>query len=769
MRTLLAAVLLLFAGLAIAGPGSYGVLRTSDGLPADAAVDEGDLSDREPVDPLEQRAAVMPPEIADPLAEQPSGIIIIVLPPIWSALGPAPTQGAQVDVPPDDEVSGAVHALAPHPTNAAILYAATVNGGVWRTTNATAANPDWTPLTDFRRSLSTASIAFDRNDGTHQTLVVGTGRVSNFAERGDDEIGVYRTTDGGSTWTDLGGATLLGQKLIGVSARGAVLMAASRNGGLYRSTNTGGTWTLVSGGAGTGLPAGGIGELAEDPGNANRFYVGVLGSATPVWRSDNGGATWVAASTGITSTATAGGNIRLSVGSGSVVFAAIVNTGTISGVFRSTNQGGAWTAMDVPPIHPGGQGYPNTSLVAHPSNNALVFVGGDRITAFPFTGNVRRGNSSAAAGSQFTAIMDAGGNNTAPHADSRDLAFDADGSLLEADDGGIYRRNNPTGAGSWVSAIGDLAVMEVHDLDHDGIANTITIGTQDNGTHMQQLPTTQRWVHIFDGDGGDVAIDDITLAVGSYRYISSQLLGGFTRRRYSTANAFVSEIAMPGIANAQFVTPVEVNRIDRTQLMVGSSANVYISTNATSGAPTWAVTTPPGANRNAMAFGALNNVGAAYVGRNSQVFRRSGNTFVATTALPAGAATVTDVAMDPTNSARVWAIDDDQVFRSINSGTTWIDVTGNLPSISSFDFRTIEFIPEDGTDRVALGTRSGVYFADADDDVWSRFGIFLPDVLVFDLRFIDDERRLIAGTLGRGVWSVSVPRREDMFADGFEF
>lgn len=767
MRKIVVGVFVLAAAFAAAGCLGLGEkVGVQDEAP-DPDVDAGDLSDREPVDPAEQREAVMPPFRQDPQATRtPDGIII--LPPIWGSLGPGPTESAQVDVPPDDEVTGAVHALAPHPSNANILYIASVNGGVWRTANATAARPTWTALTDFQRSLSTASIAFDRNDASFQTLVVGTGRVSNFAQRGDDEIGVYRTTDGGTNWTDLGGATLLGQKLIGVSARGAVLMAASRNGGLYRSIDTGTNWTLVSGGVGTGLPAGGIGDLAEDPGNANRFYVGVLGSATPVWRSDNGGATWVAASTGITSTATAGGNIRLSVGSGGVVFAAVVNSSALSGVFRSSNQGGIWIPMDVPPIHPGGQGSVNTSLAAHPSNNTLVFIGGDRITAYPFTGNVRRGDSSSAAGSQFTAIMDAGGNNTAPHADSRDMAFDANGNLLQSDDGGVYRRNTPTGAGSWVSVIGNLAVTEVHDLDHDGLANVITIGTQDNGTHMQRLPSTERWLHVFDGDGGDVAIDDLTLVNGSYRYISSQNLGSFTRQRYSNANLFVSELAMPAITGAQFVTPVEINRMDPSKLMVGGSSLVFISTNATSGAPTWALQVAPGANRNAMVFGAFGSVDAAYVGRGSQVYRRSGNTFVATGALPAGAATITDVTMDTVDATHVWAIDDNQVFRSVNSGTTWTDVTGNLPSISSFDFRTIEYIPEDGTDRLALGTRSGVYFADVDDNAWYSFGIFLPDVLVFDLRFILAQRRLIAGTLGRGVWSVLVPRRSDIFANGFE-
>src|SRR5258707_14386088 len=66
----------------------------------------------------------------------------------WVLQGPAPAFGGQVNVPPNDAVSGAIQAVAPHPTNANILYVGAVNGGVWKTTNATAASPIWTPLTE---------------------------------------------------------------------------------------------------------------------------------------------------------------------------------------------------------------------------------------------------------------------------------------------------------------------------------------------------------------------------------------------------------------------------------------------------------------------------------------------------------------------------------------------------------------------------------------------------------------------------------------------
>jgi hypothetical protein len=149
------------------------------------------------------------------------------------------------------------------------------------------------------------------------------------------------------------------------------------------------------------------------------------------------------------------------------------------------------------------------------------------------------------------------------------------------------------------------------------------------------------------------------------------------------------------------------------------------------------------------------------------VFRRSGSAFVATTALPAGAAAITDVAMDPDDALHVFAIDDNQVFRSTNGGSTWQDVTGNLGTVSSQDFRTIEFIPNASGDGVALGTRSGVYYAPVASTTWGLLGSSLPDVLVFDMRYIASSGLLIAGTLGRGVWSLQLDI-DRIFANGFE-
>jgi hypothetical protein len=715
------------------------------------------ISDREPEDPAEFRIQRLPPP--RPVSRSNATT--------WQSLGPMPTESAQVNVPPDDEVSGAVQSIAPHPTDADIVYIGSVNGGIWKTSNATAARPTWIPQSESLPSQSIAAIEFDPTDATHQTLIAGTGRWSNFGNRGDDQIGVYRTVNGGDSWTLLGATELLGKRISEVSARGAVLMAATTSGGLFRSTNTGASWTLVSGSA--GLPAGNTLDLASDPGNNQRFYISVDNTIPSILRSDDGGASWTNISAGVTALSDATNNMRLSVGAAGVVYLAVVNSGNLSGVYRSGDLGANWTAMDTPSVHPGGQGNPNTAIVADPTNPNRVYISGDRISTSPFTGNIVRGDFTAAPGSQFVIAMDAGAGGTSPHADSRDMAFDVNGELLESDDGGIYRRILPgSSSGTWRSMVGNLNVTEVHDLAYDWVNDVIMIGTQDNGTHMQQAANNPRWQFINGGDGGDAAIDDTSLGFsGSYRYISSQNLGGFRRAQYDASNTLQANRGLPSIADPQFVTPLELSRVDNSRLLVGGSGTIYESTNANTASPTLTSLGAPGANRNAMAFGALGMPEAAVIGKGSEVFRRVGDVFVVTSALPAGAATITDVAMNPEDTDILYAVDDNQVFYSDDAGATWQDLTGNLPAISSADFRTIEFFPTDVTaGKVAIGTRSGVYESLSGSNVWSLLGLGLPDVLVFDLRYVGGTESLIAGTLGRGVWQLRLG--DSIFADGFE-
>ena len=123
----------------------------------------------------------------------------------WMAVGPAPAIDAQCEGITSPEgpnpVAGAISAVAPSATDANLLYVAATNGGVWRTTNATAPSPNWTPLTD-QALPSTSLSAIAISPLNPMVLFAGAGRVSSLASNGGREFGVGRSTDGGATFAN---------------------------------------------------------------------------------------------------------------------------------------------------------------------------------------------------------------------------------------------------------------------------------------------------------------------------------------------------------------------------------------------------------------------------------------------------------------------------------------------------------------------------------------------------------------------------------------
>jgi hypothetical protein len=221
---------------------------------------------------------------------------------LWVAQGPGPILNGQEEGLPNNPVSGGINAIAANPSNADVVYLGAVNGGIWKTTNATAASPTWTPLTDTLLSaLSINSMAVSPLDAN--TIYVGTGSTSSDAFLGSAGFGVAKSTDGGSTWNVLAGSTFAGRRINSIVpttlASGQVVLAATLfdGGGLWRSADSGVTWTRMSTVAGSGLPTGGVSSLVADPGNANRYYAAVpsnnLSSGTAgIYETLDGGQTW---------------------------------------------------------------------------------------------------------------------------------------------------------------------------------------------------------------------------------------------------------------------------------------------------------------------------------------------------------------------------------------------------------------------------------------------------------------------------------------------
>ena len=130
--------------------------------------------------------------------------------------------------------------------------------------------------------------------------------------------------------------------------------------------------------------------------------------------------------------------------------------------------------------------------------------------------------------------------DSAPHADSREMVFDAAGNIVETDDGGIFKRTSPrTNTGDWFSLNGDIQVNEQHDAIYDTVSDIYFSGNQDNGVGMQNIPADVAWFLWSGGDGGDVAVDETTIPGVSIRYSSAQGLQIFNRSFWDAGNNFL--------------------------------------------------------------------------------------------------------------------------------------------------------------------------------------------------------------------------------------
>ena len=776
---------------------------------------------------------------------QANGLIVDATTTTFAPVGPAPITGGQEEnVSPDNEVSGAVQALLPHPTNPDIAYVGSVNGGIWKTTNARAAKPNWVPLTDSQESLAIGALAFDRTNPNR--LIAGTGSASSFGFDGGRAIGLLLSEDAGATWSTISLPT--GDepaRVTQVLLDGDRIIATTSNGeddeGDVFVSNDGGVTFLKS--EDLQLPRANYSDMVVDPTNTDRIYVGAAQAG--VFRSDDGGATWQNVSVNDDSanglndvlTQDSANRVRLAAGSDGRVYAAAAASGQLAYIGYTSDLGAHWTAMDLPqtpdgddgePIglnpqeegeqeggargserphyqypvelggsgshehsqlpnaeseEAGGQGDIHLSMVVDPTNSNIVYVGGDlqlgdissehgnSIGAHDYSGRLFRGDASIVADhgvpssqwahlthSNAIAATPSGGtaSNSAPHADSRNLAFDASGRLLNGCDGGLFVRTSPRdNTGDWFSINGNLQITEVHDIAYDSNANVIVIGAQDVGSSETTIAGHTTFRSISTGDGGDVAVYDSGST--SLRYSSYQNLGNLQKRLVGANNVEQSatELTPAGGENVEvkFVTPIAANPFDQNRLLIGGNNGVFETID---GGLTVSGPLAEGSVNDMVAGGrrlGVRYANVAYAATTDGVFFRgtTGQNFEGTNYPGLGATAVT---VDSEDWEHAFALDSNgHVFATRNHGESWSDITGNLSrDIGSHSWRTLEFIPGN-EGRVVIGGADGVAFTyAAAPGAWVDIGQSLPNAVVTDMEYDAKDNVLVVGTLGRGAW-----------------
>jgi uncharacterized repeat protein (TIGR01451 family) len=227
----------------------------------------------------------------------------------WSLIGPKPTA-----YPPDwgilfSPTSGRVSAMAADTTDTTgnTVYLGGAEGGIWKTTNG---GTSWTPLTDAQSSLATGAIAIDPNN--HLNVYVGTGE-ENFSLDSYFGGGLLMSPDGGTTWKQLGASTFGGP---GGSYIGAV---------------------AIQPGVSSGTPVILVGSQYSSSAN---------GSRSGIWRSTDGGTTFSPVFP--TTVDSNSWSTSIVFVSNTTAYAAIGNIfgDATNGVYKSTDSGKTWAASN---------------------------------------------------------------------------------------------------------------------------------------------------------------------------------------------------------------------------------------------------------------------------------------------------------------------------------------------------------------------------------------------------------------------------------------
>jgi photosystem II stability/assembly factor-like uncharacterized protein len=693
----------------------------------------------------------------------------------WRCIGPA-NPGGRIDD------------FAVEESDPSVIYAGTASGGLWKTVNS---GITWTPVFDHQETSSIGDVTVAPSNP--EIVWVGTGEPNNrqSSSWGD---GVYKSTDGGITWTYTGlkdthhigriAAHPHNPDIVYIAALGH-LWGPNPERGLFKTTDGGRTWEKsLYINEDTGCV-----DLVMDPESPETLYAAAYqrrrtgwgfnggGPGSGIYKTTDGGAEWVKLSGGLPEGIT--GRIGLSVcrSRPEIVYACMEHKN--GGVFRSEDKGLTWEKMSN--VNPRPMYY--SKIRVDPNNDLRIWLLGASMYYSEDGG--RNWDTDLIARSVR--------EKRAVHGDHHALWINPHNSnhMVLGSDGGVYLSYDR--GQKWIFR-DNLPIGQVYELGLDmSSPYNIGAGLQDNGTWygpsaawFRPRITNDEWFKIGGADGFYVQIDPRD---PDRIYVESQNAGIQRLNRKTREYQSIKPVTESPEETYRFNwnSPFLLSPHDPDTLYLGGN-RLFISHDR---GDTWTATKDLTAARDRSRLSIMD-----VPDDEITLSKHDGISYYGT---------LTTISESPLRAGLIYSgADDGTVQISEDGGKTWTDLTGNFPGLPQYTYvsriecsnlkeervyisfdghrnddftpyifisenkgrswrRISQGIPEGKTVNVIrehpgnpgllfAGTERGAYFSLNRGDDWNYFHDQLPMVPVDDIAVHPRDNDLIFGTHGRSIW-----------------
>ncbi len=659
-------------------------------------------------------------------------------------------------------MSGRIAALAGvHEGNRLTIYIGAASGGVWKSENG---GTTYKPVFDKQPVQSIGAIAIDPTNP--KVIWVGTGEswTRNSVSIGD---GIYKSTDGGDNWTNMGlrESERIAKILIDPTDPNTVyacvpgkLWSDSEDRGVYKTTNSGQTWTRILKGSNLST---GCSMLSMDSKNPKTVYAGMWDfrrkgwtfrsggdgetapSASALFKTTDGGSSWsdLNESTAKGLPSKPWGRIAVTVAPSNpnVVYAFIEAAPPKNALYRSSDGGRTWEMRDRSQAMIWRPFY-FANLIVDPKNENRVFKPDGPLVV------------SSDGGQSFSGI------SNGAHGDFHDIWIDPTSTdrVITGDDGGVWYSYD--GGNKWWKGE-NLPISQFYhvSLDNDRPYHVYG-GLQDNSSWIgdSEYPggiTNSRWENMYGGDGFWMFVDPTDQ---NYLYAEYQggEIGRVNRKTHETRP--IKPLPRYGEKKLRFNwnTPIHVSPTRNGTVYIGSQ---YLYRTRDFG-QTWdrispdLTTNDPSKQLQEQSGGVI------------QLTRDGGKTWTNVVGNIAGlpkAAWVSYVDAGHFDPGTVYATFDLHTFgdmrpyayKSTDYGKTWKSLVAPGSPVRGY----AHVIRQDlvNPDLLFLGTEFGLWISLDGGAQWARYkGGDFPAVAVRDLAIHPRDNDLVIATHGRGIWII---------------